>query len=86
MNGKAKIGNLLGGAGLKFLNDIITAKENGQQLPKVLDKIADVAIKGKTNVQDIAIETAKEEARKRSAWIVAGLLAVALVVVVIKKK
>ncbi len=78
-------GKIFGGAGLSFIQSLISAKENGEQLPPLLDKLGNLAIKSKASIKDAAIETAKDEANKKLAWIVAGVLGVALVVVIAKK-
>lgn len=77
---------ILSGVGLSFVTALVNAKENGEQLPPFLDKLANVAVKSKSAIKDAAIETAKDEANKRMAWIVAGGLAITLGIVLLKRK
>ena len=44
---KLKVGKLLSGAGLKFLGDLVNAKEQGVGMPPILDKIATLGSKAK---------------------------------------
>lgn len=77
---------IFGSAGMSFLQSLMSAKENGEQLPPVLDKIANLAVKSKSQITNAAIDVAKDEANKRMAWIVAGGLGIALLIVLFKRK
>lgn len=72
---------IAGATALTFLRGIVEQKESGGTLPPVLDKIADLAIKGKATGQGLAVEAAKEETKKQFPWILVAVLVLALVIV-----
>ena len=83
---KIKLGSLLSGAGFKFVQDLVDAKESGKKLPKTLDKIATLALKGKNTGYALAEQTVKEKAKAQIPWIVAGALGLTILVMMYKRK
>lgn len=81
-NTKGKVGSALFG----FLNDLANSKEAGQKLPKALDKIAGLVIKGKKEGMSIAEETAKEQIKIKLPLIIMGVIITILVIIIINKK
>lgn len=80
------LGSALGNAAYNFLSDIVTAKKNGEELPKALDKIATLAIKGQAKAVDMAKEAAKEKAKEFIPWyIVAGLVLLIILILIYKR-
>lgn len=77
---------LLSTAGLTFLSNLINAKKEGQELPKALDAVATIAVNGENAAVEIAKKEAREQTMKQMAWIIAGILAVIVVVLLIKRK
>jgi len=78
-----KVGGLLKGAGLKFLTDIVAAKEQGKGLPPFLDKIATLGSKAKAEGVEMGKQTLKEQALKYLPWV--ALAGIGLYVVLKKK-
>lgn len=82
---KQTVGQMAASAALGFLGNLINAKQQGQELPPVLDKVATIAISGQDKAIEIAQKEAKEHAINQMAWIIAGVLAVVLIIVLLKK-
>jgi len=80
-NLKGKAGSAIFG----FLSELATAKEQGQKMPKVLDKLAGLVVKGKNEGVSIAKETAKEQLKIKLPLIIMGVVIVILVAVLIYK-
>lgn len=81
--------NLKGKAGsavFSFLSELATAKEEGKKMPKLLDKIAGLALTGKREGISIAQETVKEQFRLKLPLIIMGIIIAVLVGFIIFKK
>jgi uncharacterized SAM-dependent methyltransferase len=79
------LGNIAQNAGLQFLTGIIEAKEAGQPLPKAVDKIATLAIQGKSTAVDMAKATIAEKAKENIPWFIVAGLALIVIVMLIRK-
>ena len=80
------LGSALGNAAFNFLTDIVDAKRNGEELPKALDKIATLAIKGQSKAIDLAKVTAKEKAKEFIPWYIVGGLVLLVIILLIYKR
>lgn len=78
--------DILKNSALNFLTGIVQAKETGQKLPPVLDKVASLAIKGKATGQTLAVEAAKEETRKQFPWIIVIVLVLVILLMFFNRK
>ena len=78
------VGNMLGTAGLTFLNDLVNAKKSGQKLPGILDKIAGIAIGGQEKAIEVVQKEANEQANQKLGWIISIILVVILIIILIK--
>jgi len=67
------------------VNDLVKAKEDGQPLPGILDKIAGMALNAKNQGIDMAKEEAKVQSMKYIPHAIAAVLAIVLIVVLMKK-
>lgn len=83
---KANLNSIFGSAIFGVVDDLITAKENGQQLPGILDKIAGVASDAKQQGIDIAKEEAKNQAMKYIPHVIAGVMVIIVIILLVKKK
>ncbi len=83
---KANLNNIFGTAIFGIVDDLVTAKESGQKLPAVLDKIAGVASDAKNSGIDMAKEEAKNQAMKYVPWALAGVLFIFIIILIIKRK
>jgi len=79
---KGKVGSAIYG----LLGDLATAKESGQKLPKFLDKVATLVVKGKKEGVVIAKETVKEQIKLKLPLIIMGAIIIVLIVMYLKKK
>ena len=86
MPDKANLNTIFGSALFGIVDDLVTAKENGQQLPGLLDKIAGVASDAKKQGIDIAKEEAKNQAMKYVPHAIAGVLLIIVIVLIVKRK
>lgn len=66
---KANVNSILGTALFGIVSDLTKAKEDGKQLPGLLDKIASVALDAKEAGMNFAKEEAKVQAKKAIPWI-----------------
>lgn len=82
---KANLGTIFGQALFGVAEDLVEAKEKGQQLPGLLDKIADIGMKAKQQGIDIVQAEAADRVKKMIPWVIAGVAVGILVVVVVKK-
>jgi hypothetical protein len=76
------VGNEIKNLGAKFLGSVISAKQQGQNLPSSLDAIASTALAGKKE----AVSMAENEVRSRVVKYVGYAIAVILLIVIILKK
>lgn len=83
---KANIGAILGTALFGVANDLVEAKENGQQLPGFLDKIASVVKGAKDAGVDLVKEEAKEQSKKMIPWAIAAVCIGIVIYVLLKNK
>lgn len=79
-NESKTVGQIFGSALLGITDDLIKAKESGQQLPGLLDKIAAVASDAKAKGIDIAKAAAREKLKQQTPYI---LLGVAVIIIII---
>lgn len=80
MNEKADLGKIFGTALFGITEDLVNAKESGQELPGLLDKLAGVAIVAKEKGIDLAKVEATERAKKYLPWGIAGIAVIALII------
>lgn len=76
---------IFGTALFGVVSDLAKAKEEGKQLPGLLDKIAGVAFNAKNAGVDFAKEEAKNQVIKYLPWVGLGT-AIVIIIVLISKK
>lgn len=81
---KANLTSIFGSALFGVASDLADAKESGQQLPGLLDKIATVSLDARNQGIDLAKEEAKSQAIKYAPFAVAGVLLIIVIILVIK--
>lgn len=77
---------ILTDAGMTFLSNLVNAKKQGQELPKALDAVASIAVDGQQAAIEIAKKEAREQTMKQISWIIAGVLAAAVLYLLITRK
>jgi hypothetical protein len=82
----AKVGSMLGTAGMAFLSQIVDAKNSGQKLPKFLDKVAGLVTGGQQKAVQIAKEEVKKEATNKMGWIIAAVLVLVIIFLIVRLK
>jgi hypothetical protein len=85
MNEKANLGSIFGTALFGVVNDLVVAKENGQQLPGVLNDVAGLALKAKNQGIDFVKAEAKDQAIKSIPWVALGIAVVIILILAFKK-
>jgi hypothetical protein len=85
MNEKANIGSIFGTALFGVVSDLTKAKENGQQLPGVLDNIASLALNAKNQGIDFVKEEAKQQTIKALPWFGLSIAIIIILILAFKK-
>lgn len=85
MDEKANLVNIFGSALFGVTEDLVKAKEKGQELPGLLDKIATVAKNAKDKGIDLLKYEAEDRMKKLLPWIIAAVAVGILLVVMYKK-
>lgn len=79
---KGKVGSAVFG----LLGDLAKAKESGQKLPKFLDKVATLVVKGKKEGTELAKETVKEQIKIKLPIIIMGAVILGLLIYILTRK
>lgn len=77
---KANIGKILGTSIFGFVSELTKAKEDGKQLPGLLDDVATLALNAKEQGVNFVKEEAKQEAKKLIPWIGLGIAVIVIII------
>lgn len=81
----ADLKNIFGTALFGVVDDLISAKEKGQQLPGVLDQLAILAKKAKDSGVDLVKQQAHSKLMEYLPWAIVGVLGIVVLISFDKK-
>ena len=79
------LGDIFAKQGAVLIDQVVTAKNEGQKLPKSLDLIATLAVRGQKQAVILAENKVKEETVKNMSWIIVAVLSVIVLGLMFKK-
>lgn len=86
MPDNANLGKIFGTALVGVAEDLVEAKEKGQQLPGLLDKLAGLAADAKSKGINVAKDVLKEKVKEYIPYAVAGVLAIIVLILIFRHK